>query len=523
VRIDFLFQMRALASAWNMMRRGRPMVRPRDPFGLDGELFEYLTHVEQHGEAFAGYRVKGHPMVLFSEDGTALASLHLRATGGRGGTALIARRPDDPSAFLGVLTVDGQAFALVMTNLTTDGVMMMDVGGELRHREPEFWDKNDKSFWSGRHRNDGRLNRSNILWPMVPNVCQESFLHFQQTGASRQLRLVARAHAASATSPSGSLSEEGGGRFSLFVYPKHGSRAAARFARTTWACPEVIVVVGTPALLDGASEEYNIQLEHPLSRRTGGEGLSGWEAVVRALADSFGVSPERLLEVAHIEGHSLAQLPDEMVQELLMQQLKPDDIRRLLEEGEERRTSEATPAARPLTPLAQPAASSTSASSAPSSLSSTSRPASLGSLAAAARPAEVVAGKLLLGQRVSRLLIEKFDFERPAAPASLRFGVHERLQLNAEGPLDPDEVADLTRQASDRIEALRSGRREALLEEICSVFGTTECVICLSSDPKPDAVLYQCGHRCSHLRCIESARLRRCPLCRAPIAAVLPE
>jgi len=502
-----------------MRRGGRSAARPRDPFGLDGELFEYLTHVEQHGEAFAGYRVKGHPIVLVSEeDGTALASLHLRPTGSGAGRALIARRPDDPSAFLGVLTVDGQAFALVMTNLTTDGVMMMDVGGEARRQEPEFWDRADKSFWSGRHRNDSRLNRSNILWPMTPNVCQESFLHFQQTGASRQLRLLAR----SGVSKSSTASPGGDSSFPLFVYPKHGSRAVARFARTTWACPETVVIVGTPALLDGASEDYNIQLEHPLSRRPGGEGLSGWEAVVKALADSFGVSSQRLMEVTRVSRESLAHLPDEIVHEMLLHQLDSADIRRLMEEGERQDSATAQQASTGAAAAGHLAASSVTET--PESGGPTdSQGGSLGSLAANARPAEVVAGRRLLGHGVSRLLIERFDFARPSAPTALHFGVHERLQLSSESPLDAAEVAELRQQLSQRIDALRSGRREALMEGICSVFETPECVVCLSGDPKPDAVLYQCGHRCLHLRCIESTRLRRCPMCRAPIAAVLPE
>lgn len=247
--------------------------------------------------------------------------------------------------------------------------------------------------------------------------------------------------------------------------------------------------------------------------------MSGWEAVVKALADSFGVSSQRLLEVTRVSRSSLAHLPDEIVHEMLLQQLDSADIRRLMEEGERQddtagqRTS-AGQASRSLAPAPE-AAPGASAASGPGG--------SLGSLAASARPAEVVAGRRLLGHGVSRLLIERFEFARPSAPAALHFGVHERLQLNAETKPDAAEAAELRRELSQRIDALRSGRREALLEGICSVYETPECVVCLSGDPKPDAVLYQCGHRCLHLRCIETTRLRRCPMCRAPIAAVLPE
>jgi len=472
--------------------------------------------------------VKSHAMVLLSECGTALASLHLQPAYKSSGNALIARKPDDPTAFLGVLTVDGLAFMLVMTNLTTDGVMMMDIGGELRHREPQFWDRNDKTFWSGRHSNDRRLNRSNILWPMVPNVCEDSFLHYQQTGASRQLRLLAHTSCSSSTvgSVGSSGSSEGERAFPVFVYPKYGSRGLSRFQKTLWACPESIIVVGTPALLKGPSEDYNIQLEHPLSRRPA--ALSDWEAVVSALADSFGVPPQRLLEVTKLSGDSLAPLPAELVHEVIMQQLVGVDVQALLNEGRQRDDSLAS------NQQAAAAGAGTSGAMSHSSarennvatVSQSGREGhSLGELVEAATPAGVVPGRRLMGHGVvARMLIERFDFERPSAVAQLRFGVHEKLQLSMAKTLaDADETEQLKLDVARQIESLRAGRREVLFDSINSVYETNECVICLRSDPRPNAVLYQCGHRCLHLECIQSSQLRRCPVCRAPIAAVLPD
>mmetsp|Transcript_76393 Transcript_76393/g.151108 ORF Transcript_76393/g.151108 Transcript_76393/m.151108 type:complete len:532 (+) Transcript_76393:65-1660(+) len=531
--------MNSLGSAWNMLRRRRAPATagdrtprrsglvPKDPFGLDGELFEYLCHKEQHGEAFVGYRVKGHAMVLISEGGTALASLHLRPAHKASGKALIARKPGDPTGFLGVSTVDGLAFMLVMTNLTTDGVMMMDIGGELRHREPQFWDRNDKTFWSGRHRNDRRLNRSNILWPMTPNVCEDSFMHYQQTGASRQLQLLSHTSRSSLTAGSvgSSGSGEGEGSFPLFVYPKYGSRAVSRFQKTVWACPESIIVVGTPALLDGPTEEHNIQLEHPLSRRPAQEGLGNWEAVVSTLADAFGVPPQRLLEVTRLSGDSLAPLPAELVHEVLVQKLSGDDIQALLNEGRQRDDSLASnhqAAAGVATPGTMPGSSATQQVATASQSSGDGH--SLGELAGAATPAGVVAGRRLMGHGVSRLLIERFDFERASADARLHFGVHEKLQSSmAKTLVDAQETEQLKLDVAQQIDALRAGRRDVLFDSICSVYETNECVICLRSDPRPNCVLYQCGHRCLHLKCIESSQLRRCPVCRAPIAAVLPD
>lgn len=448
-------------------------------------------------------------MVLCSvEDGTALASLHVRAAAGprRGsGQALIAMQPDDPALFHGILNVDGQAFELVMTNLTTDGVLMMDIGGEQRHQEPEFWGRTDKSFWSRRHRNDQRLNRSNILWPMAPNVCDDSFLHFQETGVSRQLQLLAR--------QSGAAGGEGAAEvtYPIFVYPKFGSRAAERFERTAWCCPETLVVVGTPALLGGGGEDYNIQIEQPLSRMAGGGGgaapgeaaASGSpEAAVAAVAGAFGISSDRLLELMQVDRAFLSGLPPELQHEVLMQQLDSVDLPKLLEREDEAAGRE------PPAPVA---------------LGPASGPVGAGGLAAGSAPADVVAGgRVLRASSGSRLLIERFHFDRPSPPARLRFAVHERLQLAAEAEGGGEASAALAEEARRRVEALSSGRREALMERICSVYANPECAICLVGDPKPDAVLYQCGHRCVHMRCVERARLQRCPLCRAPIVAILP-
>jgi len=506
--------MRALLSRLAPRRSQR--TEQRDPFGLDGELFECLVRGEQHGEAFAGYRVRGRPMVLCSlEDGTALASLHLRP-GGSEGSALIARAaPDgDPTAFRGVLTVDGQTFDLVMTNLTTDGVLMMDIGGEARVREPEFWEKTDRSFWSGRHRNDQRLNRSNIMWPMAPNVCNDSFIHFQATGESRRLRLRAKG---GGTTPMPGVGGSAGDRFAaggrpgagsdfeagypIFVYPRYGGRSAARFARTAWLCPETIVVVGTPTLLEGASEEYNIQLEHPQARRFGqapdatpAEG-SSQIAVVDAVAASLGVAPDRLLRVAGVDKEFLVSLPAEMAHEVLMEQLSEEKLKELMGEEEEEENDIQMPSV---------GGESTTAS------------------ASGERPAEVVVGGRVPRLGTSRLLIEKFDWERCSTAAQLSFGVHEGLRLSTE-EATAEEREELSSELERRISELKSGRSAALLEKLQSVYRNAECVICLLGDPKPDAVLFQCGHRCVHLRCVEKARLRRCPVCRAPIAAILPD
>lgn len=482
--------------------------RPSDPFGIDATLFDYLTHVEQHGEAFAGYRAKGHPMVLMSlVDGTALASIHIFMSGDRDGRAMIARQPGNNVAFQGVLTAEGQSFEIVMMNLTTDGVLMLDIGGDLRHMEAAYWDRSDKEFWSGRHRNDRRLNRSNILWPMTPNRCEENNLHYQETGVSRRLQLLTQT-----SMTADGISMQGGDRaagFPIFVYPKHGSSVSSRFERTRWACPETIVVAGSPHLLGDSSVDYNIQRDNPLNRR----GQPAQTGVVGALADTLGVTSARLLEVAEVDPEFLGQIPVEMAHDILMQQLDEKKIRALMAEG-----GDDDKGAQRVSSMPSYLASGSPTASAPMGRSSSTSASQ--SAAASATPAAVVAGERLLSSGGHNLLIEKFDFGKCSQSAMLCFGVYERLQ-HSDDTLSEDEISGLREELHTKISELSSGRREALLEQICAVYDTPDCVICMSAGP--DTVLYQCGHRCVHFRCIERSGLRRCPLCRAPIAAMLPD
>ena len=217
-------------------------------------------------------------MVLRSlVDGLPICALHLLVVDGNS-HALIARGHLQDS-FLGIVSKDDTQIALVMTNLTND-VLMLDIGGTARERDAEFWDRSDVSFWSGCHRNDGRINRSNILFPFRPNVCDQNFQLQQATGEVRSLRLRAAAPTASPSSSSSSSSfadaapstsdaprmpaspfcssDDSG--FALHVYPVYGSATARRFERTAWACDESVIVVGNPALLN---ERLDHKARHP--------------------------------------------------------------------------------------------------------------------------------------------------------------------------------------------------------------------------------------------------------------------
>ena len=117
-------------------------------------------------------------------------------------------------------------------------------------------------------------------------------------------------------------------------------------------------------------------------------------------------------------------------------------------------------------------------------------------------------------------MVEKFGFDVHCEPASLSLGVKTELALR--GPASAEELLELRTELAPKIEAIMEGRQQALLDSVPSIFEPEEqCVVCLNAENEsaPDCVLYQCGHRCVHFEC--APQLRRCPMCRATISAVL--
>jgi len=106
------------------------------------------------------------------------------------------------------------------------------------------------------------------------------------------------------------------------------------------------------------------------------------------------------------------------------------------------------------------------------------------------------------------VLLERFNFDVCSAPAYLSF-------------VDADNRAPAPLRSARRAVAdVVATRTAALRSQVQNVFPHDECVICLG--PCPDAVVVPCGHRCVHASCMREV-VGRCPLCREPIAAFLPE
>eukprot|EP00657_Telonema_sp_P-1_P007180 TRINITY_DN26875_c0_g1_i1.p1 TRINITY_DN26875_c0_g1~~TRINITY_DN26875_c0_g1_i1.p1 ORF type:complete len:378 (-),score=67.71 TRINITY_DN26875_c0_g1_i1:293-1426(-) len=367
---------------------------------------------------------------------------------------------------LGVITADNQDVAFALTNLTND-VLMMDIGGSARHIEQEHWTKTDTSFWSGQHRNDGRINKSNILWPFKPNICDQHHSHDSNQVHTLRVRAAQEGNQSQALAP---LSLP---ILDLHVYPQHSTPTARRFASTRWSTQDAVIVVGTPALL---SEPMN----HTIVR---GDAL-------REAADHLQMEPDQLLDMLGVQKDVFDTLPSDVQHEALSAMIS------LL----------------PAPPLPQSDSPqhdtvTTSAQTGPME--------GFGAL-----PAALTAGSQVRKQRMGGTIVEKFGFDQHSELASVALGVKTGVELRAL-PTE-EELGELRGEMGLKIDEILSGRREALLEAVPSIFDPeAQCVVCLNAEREdsPDCVLYQCGHRCVHFDC--AAQLRRCPMCRASIAAVL--
>merc|ERR1711959_512870 len=226
-----------------------------DPFSLGDEgLFKSLVCKRApSGEAFVGYKLRGQPLVLSSQvDGLPLVSLHLMVQDPHRGLMVASGIEGEP--FLGVVNADNVDVAFAMTNLTND-VLMFDIGGDARAIEPEHWEKKDTGFYSGRHRNDKRVNQSNILYPFRTNVCDRNF-----QSQSTQSALVQTLHVKVSTSGAAESTDlaDVASTLKLHVYPKKNTPNEQRFESTVWGTMDTEIVVANPALLNEPDLECNL-------------------------------------------------------------------------------------------------------------------------------------------------------------------------------------------------------------------------------------------------------------------------
>jgi len=378
--------------------------------------------------------------------------------------------------FLGVVNADDQDIAFAMTNLTND-VLMFDIGGEAREIEEEYWERKDTSFYTGKHRNDRRINQSNILYPFRTNICDRNFQsHTAESNLVQTLHVKA---AAAATESTDTAADGLASALQLHVYPKKNTPNEQRFESTQWGLHDTVIVVANPALLNEPTECNLVR----------GDAL-------KEASEHLSVPPEQLLQMLGVERDAFEAVPSDIQHEALNMLINVHPMLQLLAHQQNEQQ-------------AQPSDTDTPTSSAP---------AHSGVTEFGAQPAALTVGNSVRKQRMGGTLVEKFLFDHHSAPCTIALAVKTGLTMcdNQGG------VEELVKELEEQVDSVMSGREQALLECVPSIFEPeAQCVVCLNAENEspPDCVLYQCGHRCVHFECAE--QLHKCPMCRSLISAVL--
>ena len=104
----------------------------------------------------------------------------------------------------------------------------------------------------------------------------------------------------------------------------------------------------------------------------------------------------------------------------------------------------------------------------------------------------------------------EYNYEKTSIKCIIGLSVSDKLVFIEQSI---DELKD---EADRMIKSYINNKYKTFLET--SVYNSNECCICL--EEKPDVVFYQCGHKCIHESC-SKLLLRKCPLCRTSISALL--
>jgi hypothetical protein len=132
-------------------------------------------------------------------------------------------------------------------------------------------------------------------------------------------------------------------------------------------------------------------------------------------------------------------------------------------------------------------------------------------LAASVHVGATQAGELSYGRHVkvrSDFTGHDYDYERCSEPAVLCMSIWEEMSFL---PL-PNLSDELETEMDDMIK----NHGKQLIESLNAVYKSDTCAIDLES--KADTIICSCGHQCINHANVNK-QLRRCPLCRSPIAA----
>lgn len=177
------------------------------------------------------YQPLGNPLILFSNiDGFPLAALHLRCVDENGGRALIAKRHSGDTDFQGLINRDNQEFELVISNLTSQGMINFNI----MHNDSKVVDVDPGTAKGG-------LNQVNELKPYESYAIRcdqkDNLSLILKTVTNKQGEKIALGD---------QLAAGLGTKYYLSVVPQVNiPELEDKFSDTYWACVDVLVIKNT--------------------------------------------------------------------------------------------------------------------------------------------------------------------------------------------------------------------------------------------------------------------------------------
>lgn len=495
---------------------------------LHKKYFELIETTPLNGCLHAAYRPLESAMVLFSQPtGEPLVSVQIRCRGPEIGKrktdkrkALFVRRGDSGGTdFQALFTRDEQEFEFVLTNLSGDGMVKVDI---MKH-DCGFVEDADP----GAER--GALNKINEIKPF------ESYKVHSDQQSSRSLVLVALGRESNSTVPVSEAERNGGvqqARYFIWAAPESGcDNLVAKFTETFWACPDVFVVSG------------------PAPRNS----VSPWDTPVYALShdrpQSFGVPWSRDSDFHNVRHPNSTEPMSTGEHEgfLTVQRqcaLRNRSGRQLARAGQRARgrslfeRSQGSPSHGVVTlPLVCDDTDETdevtsvflscggsSSSHRTDRVERNSGQETVGAETAVRSGSEneaLVRDSFAAAVQNGRLRQNKGAVKTgkryQGVPHSPRCAVGLSVALSLSVRPELSSRTELVETARALLKSYVELQQNEWLRSLKRVYDAPECVVCL--EQMPDCIILQCGHQCCHKACC--ATLEKCPLCRQRIVATV--
>jgi hypothetical protein len=523
-------------------------------------------HSEIHNDLkYTIMRPLDNPLMLFSADGTALASIHLRCRDQKNkGRALFTTRPRRSNVvcdFQGLIDRDDQKFELVISNLTNLGHINFNIL------------KTDEKVNTV---NPGGLNEINELRPYESYAVQ---CDYTQGNTELILSTIKNTDKITGETTKVTVKEAEsapekpqGTYLSLSVVPEITKKELVDlFKNTTWKCVDMFYIkekVVKSSYMDYNDEMYSRNswrlyggpMPHPAA--AGGAPLYPMGSLSRGAGAGASVMASPAAGGMQLQQHSLDNVSDVLRSNIDMAIMRGESMESLedkskeLSEGSSKFRDKAkkkpgiftqlvdklTPKKKESKPVYKEEDLSTlmknyKDNAAKAKQLQNERMADLAKSAAEDSEGDDAdmmspqnnivddsfASTIKSGEQMTVNSMQtgnNYDYDYASSPCMICLSVSDKLQFR-----DALTDKELQTMATDMMTDIVKNSAKQLLQLLSKRYEEEKsCVFCMDGKEdgqRLDVVFYQCGHQCCHSACVKVYDKNTCPLCRAHITAMI--